>query len=238
VVDTVLESAAPLPHAKPPQAVLEGLWLFSPNRDTLGGSSWLLNHPEGNGLVDVPAFAAENLAFLDQQGGLSWIFLTHRTNFGRAQAFQERFGCELIVQEQEAYLLPEARVTAFQQDGAIALATPIANLTALWTCGHTPGSSCLYWTAHGGVLFTGRHLLPTPQGELEPVRISKTFHWPRQLRSIQALADRFTPESLFYACPGASLGLLRGALTVEAAGEKLQRCAARLANLAQRATSL
>jgi glyoxylase-like metal-dependent hydrolase (beta-lactamase superfamily II) len=215
------------------------LWLFAPNRDTLGGSSWFLQHPQGNGLVDVPALAPENLSFLEQQGGIRWIFLTHRTNFGKAQTFQEHFGCALIVQEQEAYLLPEAKTTPFQHEWAIAQAEPIAlDLTALWTPGHTPGSSCLYWNQHGGVLFTGRHLLPTQQAELEPLRNSKTFHWPRQLRSVQALADRFGPESLAYACPGASLGLLRGALMADTAGEKVQRCARRLAEMAQQVAGL
>lgn len=238
----MLDPAAPPPHAKPPQQALEGLWLFAPNRDTLGGSSWFLQHPQGNGLVDVPALAPENLSFLEQRGGIRWIFLSHRTNFGKAQAFQEHFGCALIVQEQEAYLLPQARTTPFQHEWAIdqrAEAGPGApDLTALWTPGHTPGSSCLYWHRHGGVLFTGRHLLPTPQGDLGPLRMSKTFHWPRQVRSVQALADRFGPGTLTYACPGANLGLLRGSLMVDAAGEKLQRCAHQLLEGAQPAVGL
>lgn len=212
------ESVAPAGIAKPPQLVFEDLWAFAPNRDTLGGTAYFLKLPHGNWLIDAPAWQADTRAFLEAQGGLQGIFLTHRGAFGKAIAIQQHFNCDLVVQEQEAYLLPGARVTTFEQEQVIG-----PQLTAIWTCGHSPGSACLYWEGQGGVLFSGRHLLPTREGGVAPLRTAKTFHWPRQLRNTQLLCDRFSPETLNWICPGASSGFLRGRKAIASAHTQLQQ---------------
>ena len=73
----------------------------------------------------------------------------------------------------------------------------------------------------GGILFTGRHILPTRQGLATPLRVSKTFHWPRQLRHVQRLLTEFTPQTLSYICPGANIGFLRGKRFIDGAYDKL-----------------
>ncbi|MDJ0560403.1 MAG: MBL fold metallo-hydrolase, partial [Microcystis sp. M53599_WE4] len=93
--------------------------------------------------------------------------------------------------------------------------------SCFWTPGHSPGSSCLYWQRHGGVLFTGRHLLPDTKGQPRPLQTAKTFHWPRQLRSQKIILDRFSPETLSYLCPGANTGFLRGRGIIDRAYEKI-----------------
>jgi glyoxylase-like metal-dependent hydrolase (beta-lactamase superfamily II) len=35
-----------------------------------------------------------------------------------------------------------------------------STIQIFWTPGHSPGSSCLYYRKFGGVLFSGRHLVP------------------------------------------------------------------------------
>ena len=207
---------------KPPRLVRQAqdpstsaIFAFSPNRDTLGATAYLIVE-EGNVLVDCPAWNPTNQAFLETQGGVDWLFLTHRGGIGRAKAIQEAFHCKILIQEQEAYLLPGLSVTPFQQEFTLS-----AQSRALWTAGHSPGSACLYYSGMGGVLFSGRHLLPTPQGTIAPIKTAKTFHWQRQLRNVQGLIDRFTPETLQVICPGANLGFLRGKLAIESAHEQL-----------------
>ncbi|NEP53504.1 MAG: MBL fold metallo-hydrolase, partial [Moorea sp. SIO3C2] len=158
-----------------------------------------------NILVDCPAWTDTNLDFITQQGGIQWLIVTHRGGSSRVRDWQETFDCTVVVQEQEAYLLPQVNAQAFHREMVL---TP--NHRLLWTPGHSPGSSCLYSSAHNGMLFTGRHLLPTRQGTAAPLRVSKTFHWPRQIKHIQRLLDRFTPEKLTWLCPGANIGFLRG----------------------------
>lgn len=121
-----------------------------------------------------------------------------------------------MIQEQEAYLLPGLTVTTFGQELSIE-----TQVKLIWTPGYSPGSSCLYYRPLGGVLFSGRHILPNLHGDPAPLRTAKTFHWNRQLQSLQLLLKHFTPETLNYICPGANTGFLRGKRFIDRAYERL-----------------
>ncbi|MBN3962738.1 MBL fold metallo-hydrolase [Nostoc sp. NMS8] len=194
----------------------ESIFAFPPNRDTLGGTSYLIVRNEGNILIDCPALEQTNQDFLQTHGGVRWLFLTHRGAIGKTAEFQQTFGCEVLVQEQEAYLLPGLTVTTFRQEFTLDAATQV-----IWTPGHSPGSSCLYYSELGGILFSGRHLVPNHQGGAVPLRTAKTFHWPRQIQSLQLLLKSFTPETLRYICPGANTGFLRGKRVIDQAYQRL-----------------
>lgn len=189
---------------KPPQAVLDNIYAFSPNIDTLGGTAYLIVEKEGNILLDCPAVDDLTSEFLTLHGGVKTLFITHRGGIGKVRAIQNSFDCEVLIQEQEAYLLPKVKVTTFRQE------VSLEQLKAIWTPGHSPGSSCLYYPPYGGVLFAGRHLLPNRQGEPVPLRTAKTFQWHWQINSLKLLQETFTPETLAYICPGANIGFLRG----------------------------
>ncbi len=192
------------------------IFAFPPNRETLGGTAYLIVEAV-NILVDCPAWNDVTRDFLHAQGGVHTLFLTHRGGIGQARQLQQAFGCQLLLQEQEAYLLPGLPVTPFGQAFTL---TPQSRI--LWTPGHSPGSACLYHSNYGGVLFSGRHLLPSPQGNLLPLKTSKTFHWRRQLNSVQKLVSEFQPDTLQVVCPGANIGFLRGRSLVDNAYEKLK----------------
>lgn len=211
-----MTDSAATTSSRPPRLVFETIFAFAPNRDIMGGTAYLLQHEAGNILIDTPSWDAEVQSFLTSKGGVRWLFLTHRGGMGKVKEIQQGFQCEVLVQEQEAYLLPGLSVTTFQQEFELNPQT-----TAIWTAGHSPGSACLYYQGYGGVLFTGRHLLPNAQGLPMPLRISKTFHWPRQLQNIVKLRDRFTPETLSTICPGANTGFLRGQRSIDRAYDKL-----------------
>ncbi len=49
---------------KPPRLILEGLYAFSPNRETLGGTSYLIVENTGNILVDCPSCEESERDFL------------------------------------------------------------------------------------------------------------------------------------------------------------------------------
>ncbi|MDA0268164.1 MAG: MBL fold metallo-hydrolase [Cyanobacteria bacterium] len=213
----------PVPAPRPPRPVLETIYAFPPNRDTMGGTSYFIVAQDQAGqpaniLIDTPAWHTDTAQFIQGHGGVRWWVMTHRNGMGQVTPIQATVQCELVLQEQEAYLLPniEGRVT-FQQKMALG---DIA--TVRWTPGYSPGSACLYYKAHGGVLFTGRHLLPNQDGQMTALRFSKTFHWPRQLSQIQRLQQDFSTDTLAYICPGANLGFLRGKTVVADAYEQLQ----------------
>jgi glyoxylase-like metal-dependent hydrolase (beta-lactamase superfamily II) len=211
---------------KLPRLVLPGIYAFPPNRETLGGTAYFIANQDETGqtanvLVDCPAWQPDDDDWLQAQGGVRWLVITHRDGGSRVRQLQARWQCQVVVQEQEAYLLPQVAVRPFQHRFDLA-----PNSFVFWTPGYSPGSACLYLQRHGGVLFSGRHLLPDPNGHPGPLRFAKTFHWPRQRQQVQRLLADFTPDALMHLCPGANTGFLRGQATIANAYQQLQRWAA------------
>ncbi|MFM7311628.1 MAG: MBL fold metallo-hydrolase [Cyanobium sp.] len=206
------ESADPSPpsEGRPPRQVRAGLWLFAPSRDNQGGSAWCYEAPGLDVLVDVPALTPANLDWLDRrsQERSGWIVLSGRHGHGRCRALQERIGWPVLVQEQESYLLPSVpSLTTFAAEHRLT-----AELTLHWTPGPSPGSCILH--ARGGEagdgLFCGRLLVPLAPGRVGPLRRRGTFHWLRQLRSVEHLRRRLPSGSPDWIASGAGLGALRG----------------------------
>ena len=210
---------------RPPQLVRPGLWLFAPSRDSQGGSSWLLEASayggSGDLLVDCPGFTEANLAMLRQRTelvGPSRLVLTSREGHGRCRRWQEALGWSVLVQEQEAYLLPGVQgCSTFGEQLTLA-----PGVQLLWTPGPTPGS-CVLLVRAGAVdgLFCGRLLLPTGPAALAPLRTARTFHWPRQLASLERLRSWLPAGSPDWIASGGGLGALRGDKLVHGGAELL-----------------
>ncbi|MGB3612637.1 MAG: hypothetical protein WBA10_02500 [Elainellaceae cyanobacterium] len=200
-----------------PRPVFDTVFAFLPNRDTLGGTSYFVRDADaGNVLIDCPPLTDDNQTFLEHHG-VDLMVITHRDGIGQIRRLQAQFTCPLIIQEQEAYKLPNLEPVTFQNSHSL---SPSAKL--IWTPGYSPGSACLYLQQEGGILFTGRHLLPNSAGQPMPLRLAKTFHWYRQLNSVAQLRDRFTAQTLQYICPGANTGFLRGERMISEAYTHLQ----------------
>ena len=231
------------PHSRepgrPPRPVRSDLWLFAPNRDNQGGSAWFLEHSDRDLLIDVPALTQANLAFLQHRSRPGQIVLTGRDGHGRCRALQEALGWPVLVQEQEAYLLPGVRgLETFGSEHVLS-----AGLRLLWTPGPSPGACVLHAHGggaggadygvddHGGGLFCGRLLVPVAPGRLEPRRSRRTFHWFRQIASLRALRGWLPAGTPDWIASGAGLGALRGE-TLVGSGQSL------LADLEKRAEML
>ena len=57
-----------------------------------GGSSYFLQHPAGNWLIDSPKFLPRLVRQFEQRGGVANIFLTHSDDVADAERYAERFG--------------------------------------------------------------------------------------------------------------------------------------------------
>ncbi|NBV70173.1 MAG: MBL fold metallo-hydrolase, partial [Synechococcaceae bacterium WB4_2_0805] len=87
------------------------LWVFPPNRHSAGGNAWLLRSSGGcSVLVDAPLLNEENQLFLESQPP-GWIVLSHRQGHGQCKRWQQLLGWPVLLQEQEAYLLPNLELT-------------------------------------------------------------------------------------------------------------------------------
>jgi len=200
-----LETSAPAEAGRPPQLVLAGLWAFAPNRDCQGGTAWWLEHADAGLLIDCPAYTAANLAFLRERPA-GTLLLTSREGHGRARRFQEALGWPVLVQEQEAYLLPGVqRLQTFGDERVLA-----PGLRLLWTPGPTPGACVLHTSGEPDVLFCGRLLSPTGPGAAAPLATARTFHWGRWQRSLKTLKAWLPQGSPGWIASGAGLGALGG----------------------------
>lgn len=199
--------------------ILPEVYAFRPNRESLGGTAYLIKHPAGNCLIDCPA--PEQLEGFTES--VRWLIVTHRSAIGTPAASQgclakaqAALQCEIIIHEQEAYLTPHLAVTPWHTDWPLA-----PGLNLIWTPGHSPGSCCVFLDRADGILFSGRHILPTLQGELGPQRQTKTFHWRRQLQSCLKLLDVIPAPAPAWLCPGGNTGYLRGEKCVAGARSRL-----------------
>jgi glyoxylase-like metal-dependent hydrolase (beta-lactamase superfamily II) len=217
-----VESLPPLPEGRPPRQVQEKLWLFAPNRDCTGGSAWWLETPHGAAgagvLIDCPGLTQANVAFLAERGP-GQIVLTSREGHGRIRRLQEALSWPVLVQEQEAYLLPGLTLKTFGREHGLA-----PGLTLLWTPGPTPGSSVLLADAQLGqpsVLFCGRLLSPVGPDQALPLRTRRSFHWGRWLNSLEQLKAWLPAEPALWLASGAGLGALRGEALIPSLQERL-----------------
>ena len=204
-----------LEPGRPPQQLRDDLWLFPPNRDCQGGSSWWLAAEPEPVLIDCPPLTEATLTALRELAGdrTPRILLTSREGHGRLRRLQERFGWPVLVQEQEAYLLPNvAPLHTFAEEHSTS-----SGLRLLWTPGPTPGS-CVVHAPSADLLFCGRLLTPLGPGQLGPMRHGRTFHWPRQLASLERLRGWLPPEARPVLASGAGLGALRGERLVPFSG--------------------
>jgi len=130
----------------------------------------------------------------------------------------------VLVQEQEAYLLPGvAELGCFGRDHLLA-----AGVRLLWTPGVSPGSCVLHLATPGwDGLFCGRLLLPVGPGQLAPLRTADCFHWPRQLASLERLRQWLPAGSPAWIATGGGLGALRGGTLVEGGAALLEALAGR-----------
>lgn len=230
-LDAASMPPAPPESGRPPLPVRPGLFLFAPNRDSQGGSAWWLELEEVDLLIDAPALNEANLSFLRGRvarrgGGAAppWIVLTGRDGHGRCRRLQQALGWPVLVQEQEAYLLPGVEsLHSFAAEHVL-----VEGVRLLWTPGPSPGACVLHaQEPASGVdgLFCGRLLVPLAPGRLGPLSGRRTFHAPRQRRSLAQLARWLPAGSPAWIASGAGLGALRGEKLVEPAAALLAELA-------------
>ncbi|WP_320676308.1 MBL fold metallo-hydrolase [Prochlorococcus sp. MIT 1300] len=189
-----------------PSQVESGLWAFPPNPNSRGGVSWWLECEPEPLLIDCPEINEFTIHSLKElaAGRKPQIFLTSRDSHPGVSRLQDVLGWPVLVQEQEAYLLPGLKdLESFADEYKT-----ISGVNFLWTPGPTPGTTVAYASHPLNVLFCGRFLIPSSLHSFAPVRNKRTFHWPLYQKSLRKLRDWIPSD----ACPLlASAVLTRGA---------------------------
>jgi glyoxylase-like metal-dependent hydrolase (beta-lactamase superfamily II)/ferredoxin len=148
---------------------------------SFGGSSYFVEHPAGNWLVDSPRFVEHLARRFAEMGGIRHIFLTHRDDVADAAKYARRFAAERIIHRLELSAQPGAE-RVLDGDAPIELAP---GFLAIPTPGHTRGHCALL---HREFLFSGDHLWwSRHRRRLTASRDVCWYSWPEQVRSVQRL---------------------------------------------------
>ncbi len=119
---------------------------------SFGGSSYFVAHPQGNWMIDSPRYLAPLVRFIEQHGGLRYLFLTHEDDVAEADRYARRFGATRIIHRADLAAQPGAEWVI---DGVEPVAAS-PDVLIIPTPGHTPGSMALLHSQR--YLFSGDHL--------------------------------------------------------------------------------
>ncbi len=150
-----------------------------------GSTSYFIQIPEGNVLVDSPRFTPPLVKRLEEMGGIRYMFLTHIDDVADHQKYAEHFGCERILHKDDingGTRDVEIQVTSsepFQLDSDL-LIIPVP--------GHSKGHTVLLYK--NKFLFTGDHLAWDDDiQQLIAFRNYCWYSWSELMKSMRKLAN-------------------------------------------------
>lgn len=150
-----------------------------------GAASYLIQHPEGNVLIDSPRFAAPLVKQLEAKGGVRWLFLTHRDDVADRQKYCQHFGCTDILHRDD--ISGETRDVQMQVTGEESLELT-SDLLIIPVPGHTKGHCVLLYKQQ--FLFTGDHLAwSNSWQQLIGFRSYCWYSWSQQIESMRKLQN-------------------------------------------------
>jgi glyoxylase-like metal-dependent hydrolase (beta-lactamase superfamily II)/ferredoxin len=148
-------------------------------------ASYLIQHPDGNILVDSPRFTPPLVKQIEVMGGVKYLYLTHRDDVADHQKFHEHFGCDRLLHQDEITADTQSVEHHLQGIEAIQF-TP--ELLIIPVPGHTKGHTVLLYK--NKFLFSGDHLAFRRQlRHLGAFRDVCWYSWSEQVKSMQKLAN-------------------------------------------------
>jgi glyoxylase-like metal-dependent hydrolase (beta-lactamase superfamily II) len=153
------------------------------SESSFGAASYLIVRGEGNVLVDSPRFTMPLVRRLEDLGGVSRMFLTHRDDVADHRKFREHFGCERVMHERDLGHGTRDIERPIGGEDSVALDS---DLVVIPTPGHTRGSACLLYRDE--FLFTGDHLAwSESRGHIYAFRSACWYDWGTLVRSSEKL---------------------------------------------------
>ncbi len=155
------------------------------SKKSFGATSYFIERPSGNVLVDSPRFVKSLVSNIEQLGGIRYIFLSHKDDVADHQKFRDHFGAERILSEYDINNDTKSVEIKINETDDLQLN---GDLVVIPTPGHTRGSACLLFDNR--YLFTGDHLYQNPKRDFPTAFINHCWYsWPEQIKSMEKLAN-------------------------------------------------
>ena len=150
-----------------------------------GATSYFIQRPTGNILVDSPRFVAPFVKRLEALGGIQYLYLIHCDDIADHQAFHEHFGCDRILHQDD--IGPSTAAIEIPLNGTNPIQLTADIIIILPVSGHTRGHTVLI--EQNRFLFTGDHLAwSEPLQHLYAFRRACWYSWSEQIKSMETLA--------------------------------------------------
>jgi ferredoxin len=155
------------------------------SEQSYGATSYLIQLPTGNILIDSPRFTPPLVKRLEEMGGVKYLYLTHRDDVADHQKFHDRFGCTRILHQDDVSSATQMVEEQLQGSETIQW---LPDLQIIPVPGHSKGHTVLLYRHK--FLFTGDHLAYSD--ELQHLYAWPDvcwYSWPIQLTSLQKLTQ-------------------------------------------------
>lgn len=177
-------------------------FLGQASEKSYGGKAYVATLPFGNVLFDAPRWDRHLRAWLEERGGVAYIFLSHRDDVADAPRYAEHFGAHVFIgaADADAYRGPRCHplttntpigfgdYLAHQPIAGLAAHPELNRLQLLPTPGHTAGHYCFRLDER--FLFTGDHLAVNRlTGRPYAFRRHCWYDWQELLASVCLLRD-------------------------------------------------
>ncbi|MEG3439103.1 MBL fold metallo-hydrolase [Pannus brasiliensis CCIBt3594] len=155
------------------------------SESSFGATSYLIQHPSGNILIDSPRFTPPLVKRLEGMGGIRWMYLTHRDDVADHARFHEYFGCDRILHEDD--ITTDTRDVEIKLTGEEAIEfLPDARIIPV--PGHSKGHTVLLY--RDKFLFTGDDLAwSDDSGQIIAFRNYCWYSWSELVRSNRKLLN-------------------------------------------------
>jgi glyoxylase-like metal-dependent hydrolase (beta-lactamase superfamily II)/ferredoxin len=155
------------------------------SKKSFGATSYFIQRPEGNVLIDSPRFVTSLVKKFEEMGGIKYMYLTHIDDIAEHERFQEHFGCQRILHNDEIYgglQNIEIKIKGYEpfqlENDLLIIPVP----------GHTKGNTVLLY--RNKFLFTGDHLAWSENLQhLYAFRGACWYSWPELYKSMQKLLN-------------------------------------------------
>ncbi len=152
---------------------------------SFGATTYFIQRPDGNVLIDSPRFTPPLVKRLEELGGIRYLYLTHQDDIADHEKFHQHFGCQRILHQDDIRAATKNIEIPLAGIEPIELAT---DLLIIPVPGHTKGHTVLLYNQQ--FLFTGDHLAWSPHLQhLHAFRRYCFYSWSEQINSMAKLTQ-------------------------------------------------
>jgi glyoxylase-like metal-dependent hydrolase (beta-lactamase superfamily II)/ferredoxin len=169
-----------------PDKVTENIFFCGfASESSYGASSYFIQRPAGNILIDSPRFAKPLARRIEELGGVRFMFLTHRDDVADHEKWAAHFKAERIMHSDDIGRTTKTVEQVLTGNQAVQLDEEVLLIP---TPGHTRGHTVLLYKNH--FLFSGDHLWWSPNYQrLYTSAKVCWYNWNEQTRSMERLLD-------------------------------------------------